>query len=132
VAFVVSTASGVCTSVVTTKVGNSIRENDADILLRMFNAAVANVCIDYLLSENEIKELLKVISEDEETKKRLKKLMKNLLSSKSQYHDLTEFLNKIAEECVTKRSVIKDPSTDEIADALSEAINNVTEEQEDE
>lgn len=131
VTFSASTVGGMCAGALTTKVGNIIRENDADILCRMFNATVANVCIDYLLNENEIKELLKIIGEDKETKKQLKNVMKKLLSSKNQYQDLIGFLNKIAEDIVSKRPVITDPSADEIADALSEAINNIEEMQKD-
>jgi len=84
---------------------NLFKEDDAVITARLFNAAVANLAVDFLLSEKEIDIL---ISELDNAGKKINKMQRNLLKSNHQYYDIEQFLIPYFEKAVNSREVIKD------------------------
>ena len=127
IGFVGGMAGGFAASFGTSAIIKQFREDDATILMRMFNAAVMNTCYDHLLDEKEIDAFLKRLSEDKDCAKLLKTTMKNLYSSKTQYADLLELCDTACWPIVTKRKRIT--SCDEPDDeALTLALVDVMEE----
>jgi hypothetical protein len=109
-----------------------VREDDAEILLRLFNSVVMNVCSDNLLVESEIKEFLTALSEDKENAKKLKNVIKSLYSSKEQYRELEAFCNDVLRPILVKRTVISkqlEPSEEEVILAIGDVMNEVSEEE---
>lgn len=84
-------------------IGSMIKEDDGKIYARMLNATICAMAIDYLLSEEEVDSLINKLNEDE---KKLKKLLENITSSKTQYHDIESFMEPYFEEIVMKRKII--------------------------
>ncbi|MDF2872276.1 MAG: hypothetical protein K0R05_3851 [Anaerocolumna sp.] len=114
------------------QIGKLVREDDAEILLRLFNSVVMNVCLDNMLSESEIKEFLTALSEDKENTKKLKNVMKSLYSSKEQYRELEAFCNDILKPILAKRTVISkhlEPNDEEVIIAIGDVMNEVSEEE---
>lgn len=114
------------------QVGKLVREDDAEILLRLFNTIVMNVCFDNLLDESEIKEFLTILSKDKETSKKLKSIMKLLYASKEQYSELEEFCNDVLKTIITKRPMITaeiEPDEEVLAEAIADAVNDIAEEE---
>ncbi len=123
---------GGCAGFAANQVGKLVREDDAEILLRLFNSVVMNVCFDNLLSESEIKEFLTALSEDKETAKKLKKVMKSLYSSKEQYHELETFCNDVLNPILAKRTVISkqlEPGEEEVILAIGDVMYEVSKEE---
>ena len=114
------------------QLGKLVREDDVEILLRLFNAVVMNVCSDNLLSESEIKAFLTSLSEDKETAKKLKNVMKSLYSSNEQYRELESFCNDVLEPIIAKRAFISkqlEPNEEDVILAIGNVMNEVTEEE---
>lgn len=84
---------------------NLFKEDDSVITARLFNATIANMAVDYLMTDDEIEVL---ISELDDASKDVNKFQRDLLKSKHQYYDIEQFLTPFFEVAVNKREVIKD------------------------
>lgn len=81
------------------------KEDDSVITARMFNAVIANMAVDYFLSEKEADELVESLNRNS---KLIGKQQRKLLASKHQYYDIELFLTPYFEEVVEKRNMIED------------------------
>lgn len=129
VGFCAGMVGGTCGSMVVRGIGNLFREDDALITARLFNAVICNLCIDFLLSKDEVNA---VIEQLDQKKKEIGKLQRKLIASKRQYRDIETFLTPIFEEVVSKRPKI-DANLEaemllEFDDAITEAANSSDEE----
>ena len=84
---------------------NLFKEDDAVITSRLFNAVIGNMSIDYFLNEDEIDVL---ISELDESSKKINRLQRDLLNSNHQYYDVEQFLIPYFDKVVDGRERIKD------------------------
>lgn len=89
IGFVGGAVGGFLVGTVTKAVGNFIKEDDAVISGRMFNAILTNLLIEYMLSDNEQDQLIENLNSDE---KAIKTLQQDLLKSKSQGKAIEDFL----------------------------------------
>ncbi len=111
------------------KVGNLIREDDAEILFRLFNAVVINTCIDNYLDEDEIEEFLTSLSKDKDIQKDIKKVMKVLYASSTQYQDLEDVFDQCIQRILSKRMVITkdiEPDMNSMSEVLGNVINDIS------
>ena len=86
-------------------IGNLIKEDDLIIYSRMFNGIVTSMCVDYILSESEVNELIECLDNDS---KSMQKVLKSLNKSEHQYYDIERYLTPHFESIVKKRSKIED------------------------
>jgi len=128
--FVGGTAGGLGVGYVASTVSKAVRESDTEILTRMFNAVVMNTCANYMLDEKEIDVFLKRLTEDNECVKELKKIMKTLYGSKTQYASLERLCETAISPIIAKREKITaDMEPDEktcitaFVDEMEEHIN---------
>lgn len=105
IAFVGGTAGGGVLGFGARKIGDAVREDDAIITTRLYQACLTNLCSDYLLMENEMDLLIEKMGKKEFLKK-LRKFQATLLASEDQYHTIEEFLKPTFEEIVSKRPII--------------------------
>lgn len=102
-------------------IGDIFHEDDSRVTTRLFNAVLANMLIDYLLSENEIENVINVL---DQKGKDLNKLQKSLLKSNSQSQDIVNYLTPIIENVVKKREKIDDNSNAELHNQINDIIMN--------
>ena len=117
----------------TTKISRAIREDDSVVLLRIFNSVVMNTCFNYLLDEKEIDEFLKSLSENKENAKKLKKTIKSLYGSKSQYSDLEHLCESVVSPIIDKReriTVAMEPDEESVEMAIADIVEEVANEAE--
>jgi hypothetical protein len=127
IVFVGATAAGVVVGEVTRKVFKIFREDDAVILSRMFDAALMNICVDYMFNESEIEDFLSLLFKDKESAKALNLTMKKLYSSEKQYLTLQAVMEVAAMKVAQKRDVLKkdqEPDEDTLTEALAEVIES--------
>lgn len=105
VGFLGGLAGGTILSVAAKTLTGLFKEDDAVITARLFNAVIANMAVDYLMSEKEIDSL---ISELDNASKDINKMQRYLLQSNHQYYDIEQFLSPYFENVVKGRDVIKD------------------------
>ena len=108
------------------KVGNIIREDDAIISMRLFQACFINLCCDYLLNESEFNELNNLL-DSKEYKKELQKFQSKLLMMENQYHEIEEFLTPLFKEVVSKRERIDHEIEEKFIEEMSNKIIEITE-----
>ena len=133
IGFFGGTAGGFAAGFGASKLSKIIREDDREVLLRIFNAVVMNTCFDYMLDEKEIDKFLKRISEDNECEKALKKTMKLLYGSKTQYVDIERLCEMAVNPIIAEREKITvemEPDEDALLIALSEVMEELTDEKE--
>lgn len=82
-----------------------VKEDDSVITARLINAAISNMAIEYLLSEDEAESLIKLLDDDS---KAVGKIQMSLLSSDHQYRDIKKFLEPYFDKAVGKRESITD------------------------
>ena len=82
-----------------------LKEDDSVITARLINAVIANMAVDYFLSEEEVDGLLDRLASDS---KKIGKMQRQLLSSSRQYYDIVEFMTPYFEETARAREKIKD------------------------
>ncbi|MDR1588953.1 MAG: hypothetical protein LBS51_02035 [Oscillospiraceae bacterium] len=131
--FVGGTAGGFAAGFGASKIAKIVREDDREILLRIFNAVVMNTCFDYMLDEKEIDKFLKRISEDKECEKELKKIMKLLYGSKKQYADLEHLCEMAVRPIIAERKKITtamEPDEEDLLVAISEVMEELADEKE--
>lgn len=125
IVFVVGAVGGIVVGEGVRKTFEIFREDDAVIAERMFNAAIMNICVDYMFNEKEIELLLTQLFSDNDTKKALKLTMKNLYSSKKQYVMLRAVMDGAAMKVAKTRPLLtmtQEPDDDILSDALAEII----------
>ena len=101
-------------------VGDIAYEGDMVRLSRLLNAYISLLSVEYLLSEEEIELLIKVIGEI--PSKELKKLIEGLQGVKMQERYLRKHLEPKFEEIVIQREKFAMPNEDEFLDVLAEII----------
>ena len=84
---------------------NIFKEDDAVITTRLFNAAIANMAVDYLMTEEEMDRLISVLND---AGKDINRLQRDLLKSNHQYYDIEQFLIPYFEKAIDARELIKD------------------------
>ena len=105
-------------------IGNRIREDDAVITSRMFNAITVKLLLDYMLTDKEQSQLIELLDKD---KKALIKLQRRLLKSSAQGKEIEEYLRPKFDDIVKRREKIS-----KIEDHnLSENPNNINLEEHD-
>ena len=114
-------AGGIIASASTKKIGDCIVEDDAIITTRMFNAVVANSCIDYLLSEKEVDELIEMFNHDS---RKLIKFQKEIIASEQQYEDVIGFIKPYFEDIVSKREKIQESMVEELYENMDETMED--------
>ena len=92
--------------------GDKIREDDAVILSRMFNAVVANMIYEYMLSESEINVLLEKF--DKIKPSEFKKLFKSVMATKNQEKKMEDFIRHYFEEIIRRRPKIAEPKPEDL------------------
>ena len=90
-------------------IGSLVKEDDVIINMRMVNAVISIMCMDYLLSQDEVEELIKKLDRKE---KELKDLVINTNSFSKQYESIERELQPYFEDIVGKRERIS--SEDEL------------------
>lgn len=119
--FVGGTVGGTLVSSATRAAGNLLHEDDVLIAARLINAAITNLCLDYMFSEKEVQMLIGTL-DSKENLKSLKKLQQNVIMSKTQYKDIVDVLTPIFDEIVKTRPVINKEMEQEMMDSMSEDI----------
>lgn len=105
VGFVGGLVGGTTIGIAVKSLTGLFKEDDTVITARLFNAAVANMAIEYFLSEKEIEKLIEKLNEDS---KEIGKMQRRLLSSERQYYDLMQFLEPYFDKVSGEREVIKE------------------------
>jgi len=135
VVFVFAASVGVFAGAATRKGMTALREDDAVILNRIFDAALQNTCIEYMLcGDKEIEDFFGHLFKVKDSKKALKRTMKNLYASNRQYQELQAIMEIAAMKVSTARPVLtvaQEPDEDTFIEALTEVINNSDYEEED-
>ena len=96
-----------------------VREDDAIITTRMFNAVLTILLIEYMLTEDEIDKLVKSLDED---KKNLKKLQSLLPKSPSQSSDIEKYLRPKIEKIVNERLKITAKEETKLYENINEEL----------
>lgn len=102
--------------------GDKVREDDSTILSRMFNGILLNLIYEYMLQEAEIDVLIEKLNSIKP--KEFKKLYGEIISSHSQDKKIDDFVRHYFEEIIRNRSIIKEPSTDDIVEMLKQFDTN--------
>jgi hypothetical protein len=132
IGFAAGLAGGAACGIGAAQVGKLVREDDAEILLRLFNSVVMNVCIDNMLDESEIKKFLTSLSENKENAKKFKSVLNSLYASKEQYRDLEAFCDDALRPIIIKRPVIStdiEPEEEAITEAIADVVNDIAQEE---
>lgn len=121
VGLVAGGACGLVAGVAVKTVGNLLHEDDAVITTRLFNAVLTNMIIDHMLSETEVDQLIKEL---DSKGKELADLQKNLLSSKSQASDISDFLLPIVNGLTDNREKVDEKCNGKFMDSIAELLMN--------
>lgn len=105
-------------------IGNLFKEDDSIITTRLFNSIFSNMCMDYLLSEEEFDTISRVL---EDKQKEITKLQAKLISSTHQSSDIEQFLNPLFEDIVKQRETISAEMEEKMSAEIDDAIENATE-----
>lgn len=98
--------------------GDLIREDDTEVLGRMFNAYVSCMVGEYLLDEKEIDTLVTNIGETDQ--KAFKKLFESIAQSENQEETIRAFLTPVFDAVVAKRPAFLLPSAETMVNAMAE------------
>lgn len=112
---------GAATGAVIKIASNTIHEDDAIIITRLFNAILNNMMIDYLLTSKEQDLIIGVLNNHG---KELTELQQNLLNSNQQEKDIKDFLFPIFEQVIEKRVNITTENEMEMNDEIENVIRN--------
>ena len=131
VGFAAGIVGGTGANMIVRGIGNLFHEDDAIITTRLFNACLSNMCIDYMLSETEVDEVIKQL---DDKGKAIGKLQRQLIASERQYYDVEQFLDPIFKNVVSKREKISNEIEARMLlamdDVIAEAIEPCEEEPE--
>jgi len=103
---------------------NLFKEDDIIIYTRMFNSVVTTMCMDYVLSEEELNTLISMLDKNS---KEMQKVIKNLNKSEHQYYDIEKYLTPFFEEIVKKRPTISGVNQEEMLASMNEILSDSTE-----
>lgn len=101
--------------------GDLIREDDTEVLGRMFNAYVSCMIGEYLLDEKEIDTLVTNIGETDQ--KAFKKLFESIAQSENQEETIRAFLTPVFDAVVAKRPAFLLPSAETMVNAMAELVD---------
>lgn len=102
---------------------NVFKEDDIIIYTRMFNSVVTAMCMDYVLSEEELNTLISLLDNDS---KKMQKELQNLNKSKHQYYDIEHFLTPYFENVVKKRPAITNNVQQQMLASMNEVLYETT------
>ena len=109
---------GVVGAKVVGSVGDVLREDDVDILGRLFNAVVSCMVGEYLLDSDEMDKLIKKL--DKVPPKEFKPLFGEILKSEQQEETIRKFVSPYFEAVIAEREPFALPSGEAIIEALVE------------
>lgn len=101
--------------------GDLIREDDTEVLGRIFNAYVSCMIGEYLLDEKEIDTLVTNIGETDQ--KAFKKLFESIAQSENQEETIRAFLTPVFDAVVAKRPAFLLPSAETMVNAMAELVD---------
>ena len=105
IGFVGGAAGGTLVRMAVKSLTGLFKEDDSVITARMFNAVIANMAVEYFLTEKEVDRLIKKLNDDS---KKIGKLQRQMLKSDRQYYEIEQFLTPYFEEIAKKREKITD------------------------
>ena len=111
IGFVAGASGGMIAGVTVNKIASLFKEDDCIITARLFNAVVANMSIEYFMSEEEIDELVEALDKDS---KKIGKFQMRVRVSEHQYYDIQKFLEPYFEKVIGGRKYISERSTEEV------------------
>ena len=100
-------------------VSNIVREDDAVITTRMFNAFLSNMCIEYMLNEKEFDELIESLNHEE---KELRKLQFALLKEDDQIKVIDEFLRPKFDSIISNRVSVTNKDEKILCDNMNSLV----------
>lgn len=109
---------GVVGAKATDVVGDILREDDVEILGRLFNAVVSCMIGEYLLDAEEMDKLMDSL--DQIPQKKFKDIFSNIMRSEGQENIIRDFLRPHFEEITAEREPFTLPSGEIILEALME------------
>ena len=124
IGFVAGAGGGMLAGMAVNGLAGLFREDDCVITARLINAAVVNMSIDYLLSEDETNKLVSLLDKDS---KKLAKLQMQIRTSDRQYYDIIKFLEPYLEKATEDREFIS-VNEEEEAFSYEEMIDSDEEE----
>lgn len=119
IGFAAGLVGGAGGSMVVRGIGNLIKEDDAVITARLFNATLGIMCMDYLLSESEVDAVIQAL---DSKSKEIGKLQRSLIASPRQYREIEKFLTPIFENVIAKRETISTELEEKMAFEIDESI----------
>ena len=99
-------------------VGDILREDDVEILGRLFNAIVSCMIGEYFLDADEMDQLVKVL--DKVPQKEFKSLFESIIKAERQEEIIRKFLESHFEEITAQRAPFALPSGETILETLME------------
>ena len=106
--------------------GSLIKEDDAIINMRMVNAIISIMCLDYLLSQEEVDELIEKLNKEEKV---LKNLVESTTGFKRQYKSIENSLEPYFEEIVKRREKVNEEDELEMYYNIDETLKKISEEE---
>lgn len=110
VGFAAGMGGGALAGFAVNKLAGLVMEDDCIITARLFNAAVANLTIEYLMSEEEIDKLVVRLDEDS---RQINKFQVKMRTLEHQYYDTQKFLRPYFEKAVSDRVRISEKEEEE-------------------
>lgn len=117
----VAMVGGFISGTVVKKLLNLFREDDIIISTRMFNSVVTVMCIDYVLSEEELDTLIKMLDKDS---KKMEKVLKGLYQAKHQYYEIERYLTPYFEQIVKRRQNVSLVEQQEMFATINEILSD--------
>ena len=95
-------------------VGDNIREDDSVIISRLFNAVIANLVYEYMLSESEMDVLVEKLNTIKP--KEFKNLFANVIAVDNQEEVIEKFLRHYFEEIIRTRPKLPEPKPEDFVE----------------
>ena len=95
-------------------VGDNIREDDSVIISRLFNAVIANLVYEYMLSESEMDVLVEKLNTIKQ--KEFKNLFANVIAVDNQEEVIEKFLRHYFEEIIRTRPKLPEPKPEDFVE----------------
>ena len=119
-------AGGIGGSIAVKTLSNLLHEDDAVITTRMFNACLYSLCVEYMLSEKELEELIKNLSGKSNE---ITKLQQKIMSTQKQYRCIEDFLKPEFEKVVKKREKISCLDEERMLECIDDLIMEYNQEE---
>ena len=114
---------GVAGGTVIKLAGDAIREDDTVILSRLFNGVIFNLMYEYLLTEEEIDQVINKL--DHVKHKEFKKLFQRALAAGKQEKVFDDFVRPICEDIIKQRKALCEPRPADIIDFVEKMSTKV-------